>query len=696
MMQRSVVMEGSLDEFDLVSVVQTVSIGRQATGVELRDDRGAVVGTLLLKAGQIVSANAEGLSGLDAVRRLLKTAKSRRFYVYRAPGVEFMDRVGPVSQVLAQLMAQPVTPDSPPILMQGSLGEHDMRTIAEAVSLGRQAVGIEVFAPDGRRVGALYLKGGMILFAAWGRSAGEPALHELFKPRKDGRFVVFRSPEARIGEPLARLRDVLQPRIATTSSRVSAPPSSGRAPEGTLRPSAHAPETARRTRPPLSADSVIVDLDDQGESEGEDTQVTRVAAPPSAEVPSAAAPSRPPPSAAPAARRTVPPPPASTVRTSVPPPVAQRPTQRPAAAAPAAPQPASARPVPTVVNAPVSPSVVTVPPPAMVATPDPTPVSAPDAPAADTTARRSFRPPSPEPSHPQSEAPAAPRFRHSDASARGSSPLLLEEPAEPIVGGPGAAQRTPIVCINSPRGGVGRTTVTLNLAVSLARRGRRVTVVDADANGLLPALHSTGRSYFGVADVLEGRAALGEAVLSTRIEGLKLLPSGELSDDTYRHPGWAPLLATLADQTDVVLIDCAPIWYGATLTALACATHQLTVVAAEPAAQRACSSYQARLPQLVKSPPRALGIVLNMLDYQASASLKALEELCSGEHARLVFDTTIPRSPAFLEASARGLPIVHADRGASPTIAWVFETLATAVLERLELEVPSFASPLLS
>ena len=44
-MQRSVVMEGSLDEFDLVSVVQTVSIGRQATGVELRDDRGAVVGT---------------------------------------------------------------------------------------------------------------------------------------------------------------------------------------------------------------------------------------------------------------------------------------------------------------------------------------------------------------------------------------------------------------------------------------------------------------------------------------------------------------------------------------------------------------------------------------------------------------------------------------------------------------------------
>lgn len=271
----------------------------------------------------------------------------------------------------------------------------------------------------------------------------------------------------------------------------------------------------------------------------------------------------------------------------------------------------------------------------------------------------------------------------------------MEDAAAPSLAGPSCRRRTPVLCITSPRGGAGRTTVTLNLAVSLARRGRRVTVVDADANGLLPALNATSRTYFGVADVLSGRAAVGDALLETRIAGLKLLPSGELSDDTYHHSGWAPLLATLADQTDVVLIDCAPAFYGATLTALSCATHQLTVVAAEPFAQRACSGHQARLLQLVKSPPRALGILLNMLDYQASASLHALEELCAGEHARLVFDTTIPRSPAFMEASARGLPIVHADQGASPTIAWVFETLATAVLERLELEVPAFASPLL-
>ena len=303
MMQRSVVMEGSLDEFDLASVVQTVSIGRQTTGVELRDDRGVVVGTLLLKAGQIVSANAEGLSGVDAVRRLLKTARLRRFYVYRAPYVEFMDRVGPVTQVLATVMAQPNNPESPPILMQGSLGEHDMRTIAEAVSLGRQAVGIEVFAPDGRRVGALYLKGGMVLFAAWGRSAGEPALRELFKPRKDGRFVVFRSPEARIGEPLARLRDVLSQR------QPSRPPGQS------------------RSAPPAASGpgSVSVDVDDADEAEGEETQVTRVAPPPSAP---SAAPARPSPSSRPAARRTVPPPPASSARVNAPP-LAPRVPRRP-------------------------------------------------------------------------------------------------------------------------------------------------------------------------------------------------------------------------------------------------------------------------------------------------------------------------------------------------------------------------------
>ena len=255
-----------------------------------------------------------------------------------------------------------------------------------------------------------------------------------------------------------------------------------------------------------------------------------------------------------------------------------------------------------------------------------------------------------------------------------------------------SAPRALIVAVTSPKGGAGRTTVSLNLAVSLARRGRRVVMVDADTSSLLPTLGVTDRPSPGAADVLEGRATPGDALLETRIPGLKLMLSGDLSDDTYRHPGWQALLTGLAKQADLVLVDCAQGWYGATLSVLGAASHQLLVLAAEPAARRVCSAYRERLEKVTTAKPELLGIVINMLDYQQHNSVRSLEDLSESEYAQHLFEVTIPRSPAFMEASARGIPIVHVEQGASPTIAWVFETLATAVLERLQLERPEFAA----
>jgi chromosome partitioning protein len=219
-----------------------------------------------------------------------------------------------------------------------------------------------------------------------------------------------------------------------------------------------------------------------------------------------------------------------------------------------------------------------------------------------------------------------------------------------------------------------------------------VLVVDADVSNQLPGFGATQPAQRGAAEVLEGRTSLSAALLETRVPGLKLLPSGELSEASFRHPGWPALLASAAEQADVVLVDCAPGWYGATLSVLGAATHQLLVLAAEPAAHRLCAAYQARLAQLCAKQPALLGIVINMLEYQTPPSVRALEELSQGEFAQHVLDVPIPRSPAFMEASARGVPIVHVEQGPAPTVAWVFETLATALLERLLLDKPTFAA----
>src|SRR5579863_3836421 len=94
---RTTVMEGSLSEFDLSSVMQVVSLGRQYTGVDLFDESGSLVGTLFLKSGKILGAKSGSLSGLDAVSTLLRDNRRKRFSVYRTE--RFSDAQSPVGSV---------------------------------------------------------------------------------------------------------------------------------------------------------------------------------------------------------------------------------------------------------------------------------------------------------------------------------------------------------------------------------------------------------------------------------------------------------------------------------------------------------------------------------------------------------------------------------------------------------------------
>lgn len=294
-----------------------------------------------------------------------------------------------------------------------------------------------------------------------------------------------------------------------------------------------------------------------------------------------------------------------------------------------------------------------------------------------------------------------PRFRHSETpSARAESPASAAVPfvAPPSLPSPAPqfATESPVIAITSPKGGCGRTTLTLNLGVALARRGHRVVLVDLDDNGLLSALN-TSADRPGVLDVAGGRIPLDKAILSSRIERLSILPTGEGDLSAFSSANLAHVLSELAHRADIVLIDCAAGMYGATPAAVAAATHVLSVLSAEPSAMRLAKRHESRLRARAPGRDAAVGIVLNMLDYQSQPSLRALEELSPSTAGRWVFDIPIPRSPAFVEATALGVPIVDGDGLSGPTVAWVFETLAGAVMERCGLLRPVLSCvPLLS
>lgn len=84
------------------------------------------------------------------------------------------------------------------------------------------------------------------------------------------------------------------------------------------------------------------------------------------------------------------------------------------------------------------------------------------------------------------------------------------------------------------------------------------------------------------------------------------------------------------------------------------------------------------------------GVIINMLDYRARSSIDTLQEACRSPPPELLFDIPITRSPAFLEASALGVPLAPASPRTAPSVAGLFEVLAASVLEKLGLCTPLF------
>jgi chromosome partitioning protein len=244
------------------------------------------------------------------------------------------------------------------------------------------------------------------------------------------------------------------------------------------------------------------------------------------------------------------------------------------------------------------------------------------------------------------------------------------------------AQRIAVV---SQKGGVGKTTVSLNLGLALAERGRSTLVVDLDPQGGLGhSLAKDDDALPGLADLVMGRAGPAEAVLRTRLPTLAFLPRGRLAasdmveyEDGVGAPGvLAGALARAEGGIELTLLD-APSGLGRlTRAALAASDWVLLPVQAEALALR--SIRQAlELVQYVRERenPRLelLGILPTMVQKGVEPSMDVLVELWTGFGGLL--ETVIPRAPVFLEASQAGLPVGYLGGRPAPE-ARRFELLA--------------------
>lgn len=251
------------------------------------------------------------------------------------------------------------------------------------------------------------------------------------------------------------------------------------------------------------------------------------------------------------------------------------------------------------------------------------------------------------------------------------------------------------IVVASQKGGVGKTTVTLNLSYALAKRRWRVLVVDADPQGAIGlGLSDKLERTPGLAEYIVGEGSLEQLAIRTKLGELSLLVRGRVSPQftpqfsAALQDGsvFSRLFQEAASLYDLVIVDTPCGFSGISLGAMRHADHILSPVQAEPVAFRS-------VPQLLQvakwlkkegSAVQVAGFVMSMLQLDDPVSAEVAQELKDNFPSQLVFETQVPRDRIFLKASAAGVPLGLLNRR-PPAEAAIFDKLAIELEEKLAL-----------
>ena len=225
-----------------------------------------------------------------------------------------------------------------------------------------------------------------------------------------------------------------------------------------------------------------------------------------------------------------------------------------------------------------------------------------------------------------------------------------------------------VIAVANQKGGVGKTTTSVNLSACMAEAGRRVLLVDIDPQGNatsgLGRAHEEGRTVY---DVLIGECSAKEAILSTGFGPLDLMPTAialagaeiELVDVEERENLLKKALTDVREQYDYIFVDCPPSLSLLTLNALTAADTILIPIQCEYYALEGVGQLMntVKLMRRKLNPDLSIeGILLTMFDARTNLCAQVVQEV-RAHFPDEVFETMIPRNIRLSEAPSFGMPI---------------------------------------
>src|SRR4051812_42188217 len=250
-----------------------------------------------------------------------------------------------------------------------------------------------------------------------------------------------------------------------------------------------------------------------------------------------------------------------------------------------------------------------------------------------------------------------------------------------------------VLAMCNQKGGVGKTTSTINLGAALAEYGRRVLLVDFDPQGALSVglgvqPHQLDQTIYNL--IVERKTTIDEVIMATSVDGMDLLPSNidlsaaevQLVTEVGREQTLGRCLAPVLDRYDYVLVDCQPSLGLLTVNALACADGVLIPLECEFFAMRGVALLMETIDKVSRRLNTKLtidGLLATMYDSRTLHTREVLASMVNG-FGDQVFHTVINRTVRFPDATVAGEPITSFDPGSMG--AHFYRELAKEVLER--------------
>lgn len=230
-----------------------------------------------------------------------------------------------------------------------------------------------------------------------------------------------------------------------------------------------------------------------------------------------------------------------------------------------------------------------------------------------------------------------------------------------------------IMAVANQKGGVGKTTTSINLAACLGKKGKKVLILDTDPQGNTTSGFGINKQELTLTsyDIILGNERISDIIIKTKFKNVDVVPSSinlaasemELAEQKDRLSKIRNAIVPIKDDYDFIIIDCPPSLGLITLNALGCADSIIMPIQCEYYALEGLSQLMDTVRRVKKTSNPKIeveGVLLTMYDGRLNLTLQVADNVKKFFKDK-VFKTVIPRNVRLSEAPSFGQPIIYYD-----------------------------------